>query len=97
MKEHSCKEMKIFLSESRDPIKYDPVFREYYIEIKGSFNIITMSYCPWCGTKLPKELRNEFFDILDEYGIETDIGEYIKDKRIPAEFRTDEWWKKRGL
>lgn len=97
MQEHSCKEMQLLLSNPERPIKYDPVFREYYIEIQSSFNVITMAYCPWCGKSLPKILRREFFDTLDELGIETDIGEYTKDERIPAEFRTDEWWIKRGL
>jgi len=92
-----CKDMQIFLSDPRDPINYDPIFREYYIKLETRLNIITMSYCPWCGIKLPKKLREEFFDTLDEQGIETDIGEYTQDKRIPQEFRTDEWWKKRGL
>src|SRR5687768_3225665 len=87
-----CKAMKLFLEDERDPIEYNPVFREYFIRLHNRFNIITFSYCPWCGIKLPKELRKEFFDTLErEYKIETDIGEYKKRKDIPQEFKSDEW------
>jgi len=93
---HCCNEMNSFTENPRDPIKYHLVFRTYYIDYNAS-NIITMKHCPWCGTKLPKELTDEFFDILEEeYQIETDMGEY-KDIELPKEFQTDEWWKKRGL
>lgn len=56
----------------------------------------SISYCPFCGTKLPVELSDYWFDILEiEHGIVDTAGE---DKaKVPAEFRTDEWWKKRGL
>ncbi|HEV2917412.1 MAG TPA: hypothetical protein VGW78_06740 [Candidatus Babeliales bacterium] len=44
-----------------------------------------------------KELTNEWVKILKEdYGIE-DPWEAKKENKIPAEFLTDEWWKKRGL
>ena len=92
-----CKEMSVLISDSREPIKYNKVFREYYIKSFRKYNIIAFEYCPWCGTKLTKALRNEFFDTLEnEYHIETDIGEY-KNEVLPEEFKTDEWWKKRGL
>jgi len=53
-------------------------------------------WCPWCGTKLRKELSDQWYDILEkEYGICDPI---VDDrKKVPAEFWTDEWWKKRGL
>ena len=53
-------------------------------------------YCPWCGSKLPKELSDEWFDTLEkEYGI-TDPSRAERSK-VPSEFKTDEWWIKRGL
>lgn len=59
---------------------------------------ITFSYCPCCGEALPQSLRKEFFETLEnEFSVVTDIGEYKKEKIIPPEFKTDEWWKKRGL
>ncbi|MCE8168029.1 MAG: hypothetical protein I3275_05410 [Candidatus Moeniiplasma glomeromycotorum] len=95
---YCCKEKEIFLNDPSSPIEYDPVFREYYFRLDNQPQIITFAFCPWCGTKLPKELREEFFDTLEkEYKIETDIGEYKERADIPQEFKSDEWWKKRAL
>ena len=94
---YCCKDMDQFVNDKRDPIEYNFVFREYFISIKYSNNIIRLSYCPWCGEKLPESLRDKFFDVLEEeYGLELSIGE-LDDERIPKEFQSDEWWKKRGL
>ena len=79
---------------------YYPIFREYFIDYKEKYGggIQLINYCPWCGNALPKSLRKKWFDILKrENNIETDIGEWRKRKDIPGEFKTDEWWKKRGL
>jgi len=80
---------------------YDPKFREYFIDVRveyGGSAIQLINNCPWCGSKLPKELREEFFNTLEkEYNMETDIGEYKKRIDIPQEFKSDEWWKKRKL
>ena len=54
-------------------------------------------YCPWCSEKLPKSVRSKWFDILnEEYNIDDPDSEE-QEKLIPAEFKTDEWWKKRKL
>ncbi len=91
--EFCCKDMNLFLSDPRDPIKYNPVFREYFIDIENLNNILTMPFCPWCGYKLPSSLRDNFFDIIFN---ELELDDY-DDPRLPAEFKTDEWWRKRGL
>ncbi|CAL7959836.1 conserved hypothetical protein [Alphaproteobacteria bacterium] len=93
-----CKEMQEFIEDPRDPIRYKPTFREYYIYIHNSNNIITMEYCPWCGKKLPRILRVDYFDVLErEYGLDLALDEIKNNPKIPEEFRTDEWWKNRGL
>ncbi len=53
-------------------------------------------FCPWCGNKLPENLNEKWDEILEkEYGI---TEPFFEDKdRVPPEFWTDEWWKKRGL
>jgi hypothetical protein len=82
-------------------VDYDPTerfFSVYYAGNKGEGTHIP--YCPFCGSKLPKLLVDERWDtILRELG-----PDYLPDddnnppkKELPEEFRTDEWWKKRGL
>ena len=93
--ERCCKEIGLFIDDSRDPIEYDPVYRMYLIRFESYGNIIWFSYCPFCGSKLPKHLKDEWWDILYEMGYEP-----FDDKdsgKIPEEFKSDEWWKKRGL
>jgi hypothetical protein len=91
--------MKLFLDDPRDPIEYDPQYREYYIRLDNQPNIISFEFCPWCGGKLPKILRREWFETLEkEYNIETSIVEWEQRTDIPPEFiKSDEWWKKRNL
>ena len=80
-------------------LEYDPQFHAYYLILNHSEHMCThqeLYFCPWCGSKLPQDLGDMWSKILkEEYGIMDPI---VKDKdRIPHEFQTDEWWKKRGL
>jgi len=78
-------------------VKYSPKAREYYLKSLQGPYCRTIEFCPWCGSELPKSLGDEWFDILEnEYGLDMPAIPEQK-KRIPAEFLTDEWWKKRGL
>jgi hypothetical protein len=46
---------------------------------------------------LPISVREEYFRILfDELHLEPEFKE-IETPGLPEEFKTDEWWKKRGL
>jgi len=84
-------------SENLSPIMYDEIFREYYAKLLLGIGGDDFLFCPDCGTKLPKPLRNEWFNILEhEYGLD-DPGWPEQREKVPAEFLTDEWWKKRGL
>ena len=54
-----------------------------------------MNYCFWCGAKLPEDLGDEWAKILKEdYNLDNPFKDW---DRVPDEFKTDEWWKKRGL
>ena len=86
-------------------IEYMPDIRSYNFRIyeNGKYIGITQRlwYCPWCGTKLPEKLTDKMEEILEEeYGItekDWDAPGWNDDTDLPAEFHTDEWWKKRGL
>lgn len=54
-----------------------------------------INYCPWCGATLPTSLCDEWYNILKtEYGLEDPV---VDDReKVPAEFWSEEWWKKRG-
>lgn len=94
---HCCKSMTMKLEDGKVPLEYFPIPREYGINLPGSSAIELLKYCPWCGKKLPKNLRKEFYKILKtEYNVEPDF--FISDDpHVPVEFKSDAWWKKRGL
>jgi hypothetical protein len=58
----------------------------------GGSSYICISYCPFCGSKLPDSKRDMWFDTLEELGFDSPLFQ-----DIPKEFQTDEWWKKRKL
>jgi len=91
---YCCLTMDAQLSKEYTNVYYDLQYREYGIDLpKGGFLI---DYCMFCGKKLPTSVRDEWFDILEqEYGLESPCEE--DKKKVPKEFLSDEWWKKRGL
>lgn len=94
---HCCKSMDVLLKDPKMPLEYFSISREYGIPLPGSSAIQLLIYCPWCGKKLPAGLRKTLYNILEEeYCIEADFG-LIDDPKVPLEFKSDEWWKKRGL
>lgn len=92
--------MNFFLKENKVSIGYSKRFRSYYLNLKSSGGCQDIYYCPWCGKKLPKNLDNEYdTELSNVLKIPVDeISLYnYHDPNLPKEFKTDEWWKKRGL
>lgn len=94
-----CIDQKIILSEDSIEDKivyYSSKFNEYGLPIYDGENgratsYILIRYCPWCGGKLPKSRRDEWFDCLEKNGFDTPFEDFDK---IPSEFKTSEWWEK---
>jgi len=97
--------MENSMNDERIPIIYASSTREYYIPCilkSGKRDLSTgiqLIYCPYCRKKQAQSLWNKLLRVLKkEYGLEISRAEFWKNnKRIPQEFFTDEWWKKRGL
>ena len=76
------------LAGGETAIVYVPKFREYGISVlDGGSGFIVISHCPWCGTTLPRTLRDRWFEEIEARGFE------VADGIIPAEFTSDAWWK----
>lgn len=94
---HCCSLMDTFLEEPNTSIFYSSAMRSYYIAPKKNVIGQELIYCPWCARKLPESLSYKYYDILkDEYNINFYPG-IEKSKSFPKDFKTDAWWKKRGL
>ena len=94
--EFCCEDMASCVNNKDWVIEYNRVTKSYLLSCRD-YIALEMKYCLFCGTKLPESLEDELHDILvEELGIKSpDYGN--NDPRIPDEFKTDEWWKKRGL
>jgi hypothetical protein len=94
---YCCDALQQEIDDPRVFISYISKYREYAIGTIDS-NIVRLIYnCPWCGTKLPKSLRKKWFSVLETEHNFDDPWNEKQSKLIPEEFKTDEWWKKRGL
>jgi len=97
MKTFCCSHMEYQINEDKTLIDYLEDTRTYsfYTPNSECGTRLKMSHCPWCGVNLPKSLETEWEHVLiDDYQIDNPIE---NENLIPTEFKTDEWWKKRGL
>jgi hypothetical protein len=104
MNNHCCKAFQLLIGDPEVPIEYYSEIRAYDLIVpprflkKNEFAVgFAISHCPRCGTELPRCLADEREMILKrDYGL-TDLCDEEQKKHIPEEFKTDVWWKKRGL
>lgn len=90
IKKTCCEAMALHLKEKN--IEYYAKFREYGIPVKdGGTSFIEIFFCPWCGQKLPTSLRDRWFELLDQKGVD-----YDDEENIPENMKTDSWWLDNG-
>lgn len=109
---HCCKQMDRLLCDHRVPIRYLDTIREYrllkvlpserlphYFLAADPFHFgITLSFCPWCGTRLPASLFNEWQrQIMQKLPHEEWQNTIFLLDSIPQEYQSDTWWKQQKL
>jgi len=87
-----CDELLLHLSDPLMPLAYICRFDEYVIERREGLSVQVMKYCPFCGGALPISRRDQFFDILDEAGIDYHLGG--DEAQLPDRLKQDRWWSK---
>jgi len=96
------------IQEEDNSIFYKPFLREYYLKRLPVFAdgklvydnrdvVDTLRYCPWCGTEFPKSLRDEWADEVEKKFSVESILDKEELKKVPEEYMTEEWWRKKGL
>lgn len=69
-------------------ISYSDKFREYGLFIHdGGSSSQAISFCPWCGSKLPDSLRDRWFEELAALGFDDPWSQ-----EIPEAFKSDAWY-----
>jgi len=73
MTQHCCERMNQHLTDGEGAaVIYVAKFHEYGIPVldgpRGTAgpSYITLDFCPWCGTKLPENTRESYFENLSE-------------------------------
>ena len=95
MNKFCCNKMEIAI-QKYEAIEFEEYMRGYYLPTSPGGVILGLDFCPFCGQNLGKCLNSEYYDILfKEYGLE--FPETLDVDKVPEEFKTDEWWRKRGL
>lgn len=99
-----CEEMCRSIAQGE--FEFYPQYRGvcYYIHTKqdDSYGQRFFGYCPYCGKRMPKllygidENGNRPYDDALEEAVGKEFCDITEDE-IPEEFKTDEWWKRRGL
>lgn len=71
-------------------ISYSAVFDEYGLIIHdGGSSKYTISFCPFCGAKLPESKRERWFDELEKLGFDEPIGA----DNLPEKYKSDAWYR----
>ena len=81
--------MKDHTENQENLIQYEPKWNSYFIVIRDDASsrlYQEITYCPWCGERLPPSKFREWHETLESMGLD-----WARD-RIPAKFQTDEWW-----
>lgn len=105
--QHCCIKMEGALEEYGTPLRYLAEKKSYCMDYgtvyknteTGEDSLVLgefLKYCPWCGIELPKSLWDRWYEEIEKLGFELPLEPDDYDK-IPKEYMTDEWWKKRGL
>ena len=73
-------------------ITYTAQFDEYGLIIHdGGSSCITISFCPWCGTRLPKSKYERWRDELAALGFDEP-----SEQAIPDAYNTDAWYREKS-
>ena len=82
-----CDRLAHALSDGASPITYHPPHRSLGIRVIGTSAKDSITFCPFCGTAVPPNLRSVWFDELDRLGLEPE------DVPEGSDLRSDRWWR----
>ncbi len=104
-KKFCCILIESLIEDPDCTLHYNPYLREYYLQIPNNFlrksevyPKFRIKFCPRCGTQLPKPLIHEWQSVVEKI-FHIGVNSITKNqlKKLPKEFKTEQWWRKRGL
>jgi hypothetical protein len=99
-----CGDFAAAIADEGVPVGYSAADREWWLPVldtnpddprsnwRRPSALQLLSFCPFCGTRLPEDLGDQWLDAMAGMGFEAPFQD-----DIPEEFKSDRWWKERGL
>lgn len=85
--DHCCSAMENAVTDPTIPVDFIRKYREYGVRVlDGGSSHLRITFCPWCGQRLPESLRDAWFDGLERLGIDPYGDE------VPIEYTDDRWY-----
>ena len=85
-----CATLALSVNEPEYPLTYEPKTRSIGLTVlDGGYSRVILRFCPFCGSELLSPLDAEWFDRLEESGLEPGATE------LPEIFESDQWWRGR--
>ena len=82
-----CARMGDALRDEDEMIIWTAKFREIGLRVPdGGDSVVVIQFCPWCGSRFPETLRNEWFNELERRNIDP-CG-----SGVPPEFLDERWY-----
>lgn len=95
-----CKKLYEVINDKYGSLQYSSALREYWVRLIDDYDelgiisnntaIQLLSFCPFCGTRLPESLRDQWVNELETLGFDEPF-----DQDIPNDYTSDSWWKRR--
>lgn len=79
------------------PVLYDPSIRRFALKETWGPAMRTISHCPWSGRKLPDDLTDPWFDLIEELMGTDDWSTDEAREKLSSDYFTETWWIERGL
>lgn len=90
-------ELLIQACNPQTPILYDPSIRRFGLKETWGPAMRTISHCPWSGRKLPADLADKWFDLIEELMGTDDWSTDEARERLSEDYFDETWWIERGL
>ena len=79
------------------PVLYDPSIRRFGLKETWGPALRTISYCPWSGRKLPDDLTDQWFDLIEDLMGTDDWSTDEAREKLSDDYFNETWWVERGL
>ena len=83
--------------DPQTPVLYDPAIRRFALMETWGPAVRVISHCPWTGKELPRDLNDEWHDLIDVLMGNDDWSTDDARDKLATDYFCETWWVQRGL